>query len=232
MGEAVEFSWSSECTLRVDVTGPDDAGVERRVLGLLDELRAATPVSGVIVRDLVPAYATLTVVFEPGPLEPGPAERWVREAADRSKGRQPPPGRVVRIPVCYGGEFGPDLDALASLAGLTPAQVIERHSGAAYRVRYLGFVPGFAYLAGLPIELHAPRLDKPRQAVPAGGVGIAGNQTGVYPRATPGGWRLIGRTPLRLFDPDRDPPNLLGLGDQVRFEPISPNEFTSLEGGA
>ena len=132
----------------------------------------------------------------------------------------PPQPRLINIPVRYGGTDGPDLQSVAEFHCITPQQVIEDHTSALYRVSFLGFVPGFAYLSGLPESLVTPRLTSPRKIVPAGSVGIAGNQSGVYPFATPGGWRLIGRTPESMFDPGREPMSLLETGDHVRFIPL------------
>jgi len=136
-------------------------------------------------------------------------------------GQQPlPQARRVEIPVCYGGEWGPDLDFVARHAGLTTAEVIRRHAAAEYTVYMMGFLPGFPYLGGLDVSIAAPRLETPRRRVPAGSVGIAGEQTGIYPLASPGGWRLIGRTEVALFDLTARPPCLLAPGDQVQFIPI------------
>src|SRR5204862_8343683 len=140
-----------------------------------------------------------------------------------------PEPRRVEIPVCYGGEFGPDLAAVCARRGITQARAIEVHSSVEYLVYFLGFVPGFAYLGELPEELVMPRLAAPRKRVPAGSVGIAGNQTGVYPFATPGGWRLIGRSPLKMFRDEREGFSLLVIGDRVRFAPISAERFGELE---
>ena len=137
----------------------------------------------------------------------------------------PAPSRVVEIPVCYGGEFGEDLSFVAARAGLSVDDVIARHAAASYRVAMLGFSPGFPFLLGLPPELACARRDTPRRAVAAGSVGIAGGQTGVYPVESPGGWQLIGRTPLALFDAQGDPPALLQPGDGVRFVAIAEAEF-------
>lgn len=133
--------------------------------------------------------------------------------------------RVVRIPVCYGGEFGPDLDEVARCHGLTADEVIRLHTCHEYKVYMLGFAPGFAYLGGLPDRLHTPRLRVPRTQIPAGSVGIGGEQTGVYPLSTPGGWNLIGRTPIDLFRPWETSPTVLQAGDLVRFDSISAREF-------
>jgi len=134
--------------------------------------------------------------------------------------RTAPPGPLIEVPVRYGGTDGPDLAEVAQHAGLTPEEVVRVHAGAEYSVYMVGFSPGFPYLGGLPAQLAMPRRDSPRLAVPAGSVGIGGKQTGIYPIESPGGWRIIGRTSLQLFQPERDPPTLLQLGDRVRFVPI------------
>lgn len=137
--------------------------------------------------------------------------------------------RLIELPICYDGEFGPDLDEVAHHADLGPDDVIARHLAAEYLVAMLGFSPGFPYLRGLPPELAAPRRASPRLKIPAGSVGIAGTQTGIYPQATPGGWQLIGRTPACLFALDQSPPALLQPGDRVRFRRIDTAEFTALQ---
>ncbi|WIG55610.1 MAG: Allophanate hydrolase 2 subunit 1 [Rhodanobacteraceae bacterium] len=134
----------------------------------------------------------------------------------------------MAIPVCYGGDCGPDIDAIAEHAGLVRDEVIARHAAAEYTVAMLGFAPGFPYLLGLDAALHVPRRATPRTRVPAGSVAIGGAQTGIYPCELPGGWHLIGRTPLALFDPRRDPPCLLAPGDRVRFRAIDAGEFARL----
>jgi inhibitor of KinA len=131
--------------------------------------------------------------------------------------------------VCYGGEFGPDLQEVAVLHGLPAQRIIELHSSRTYHAYFLGFAPGFAYLGDLADEIATPRLATPRKIVPARSVGIAGKQTAVYPFATPGGWRLIGRTPLRVFSPEREPMEMIAIGDEVRFRAISAEEFRALE---
>jgi inhibitor of KinA len=134
----------------------------------------------------------------------------------------------MEIPVCYGGTHGPDLDDVAARHGITPDEVVRLHTGANYRVYMLGFAPGFAYLGGLSEMIATPRRPEPRTAVPSGSVGIGGSQTGIYPMVLPGGWQLIGRTPLVLFDATRSSPTLLSVGDTVTFRAISPNEYAGL----
>lgn len=139
--------------------------------------------------------------------------------------------RLVKLPVCYGGEWGPDLEEVSRHCRLAPEEVIALHSGADYTIYMIGFAPGFPYMGGLPERLATPRRETPRVRVAAGSVGIGGGQTGVYPLETPGGWQLIGRTPLSLFRPDREPPVLLAAGDRVRFVPVSEECFRELEEG-
>ena len=145
------------------------------------------------------------------------------DGADTAAGE----GRLVTIPVCYGGDFGPDLPFVAKHTGLTEAEVIALHTGREYRIYMLGFLPGFPYLGGLDERLFTPRLNTPRTAIPAGAVGIGGEQTGIYPIASPGGWQLIGRTPRKLFDPESGALPYTA-GDRIKFEPITAAEFAAL----
>jgi inhibitor of KinA len=194
----------------------------RRLLRLLE----LEPIAG--VRNLHPAYCSLLVKFDPLKMRYEKLEEKLRENLDRLSEVKLPEPRQVEIPVCYGGEFGPDLEDVAAMKEMTPERVIELHASATYLVYFLGFVPGFAYLGELPQELVAPRLATPRKKVPAGSVAIAGKQTGVYPFETPGGWRLLGRTPLAMFRTDRDGWSLLSIGDRVRFVPVSRERFVEL----
>jgi len=195
---------------------------------------------GPAVLDAVPAYGSVAVFYDPARVAAGqgtPYERMCRAigphcsrapgVARRRLRRLAPAGRNVEIPVCYGGAFGPDLDAVAARSGLSPEAVVALFGAAEYAVQAIGFSPGFPYMAGLPKKLHTPRKDTPRDSVPAGSVGIAGAQACVYPIATPGGWNLIGRTPLRLFRAEDTPPALLQTGDRVSFKAITPEEFAA-----
>lgn len=205
-----------------DVVTPE---IEIGVLGLFQALRARNDAR---IRNLHPAYASLLVDFDPLTLKHAEVESMVASAAADGAGHIASEGRLVEIPVSYGGEFGPDLQDVASHAGLSPDDVVRVHSGGGYRVRFLGFTAGFAYLSGLPEALSMPRLATPRRTVAAGSVGIAGAQTGVYPAETPGGWRLIGRTPVRMFDPKESQPTRVMPGDAVRFVEISREEYERL----
>jgi inhibitor of KinA len=181
------------------------------------------------VRDVVPAYRSVTIYFDPLRADTRRLEA-VAHAAGEAPAPDTEPGREIAIPLCYDGDFGPDLGDVARFARMDEAGVVARHSAGRYRVYMMGFVPGFAYMGVVDERIAAPRRETPRLRVPAGSVGIAGAQTGIYPRETPGGWQLIGRTPLTLFDPTRDEPCLLAPGDAVRFEPIDRAAFDRLAG--
>jgi len=195
----------------------------RKLLRLLE----AKPVAG--IRNLHPAYCSVLVKFDPLKWRHEQLEEILKQYFRGLEDVPLPEPRQVEIPVCYGGEHGPDLIDVSEIHRMTPAQVIELHSSTTYVVYFLGFVPGFAYLGELPEALVTPRLPTPRRNVPSGSVGIAGRQTGVYPVATPGGWRLLGRTPLSIFRPEQDGFSLLSIGDRVRFTPINQQQFAALE---
>ena len=218
-----------DCAILVVLTAKTHAAALDAVERLAWALNAA-PLAG--VSDIVPAYTTVTVHYEPAQVPAGagtPFERvrrWIQSAPAAPAGVKRPPAREVVIPVCYGGEYGPDLAVVAQHTQLTEAEVIRLHTKAVYRVAAVGFSPGFPYLLGLSPKLATPRRATPRPAVPAGSVGIGGEQTGVYPSATPGGWVLIGRTPVRLFRPeDEVEPTLLKAGDTVKFTAITPQQM-------
>jgi inhibitor of KinA len=208
-----------DAALLVTIGDASDEATRRRVA------RAARLLSP--LGECVPGFTTLTLHLSGA--EPA--------GLDALLARVDEPGvddvavRLVEIPVCYAAAFAPDLEVVSRHTGLPAEEVVRRHAAKEYRVHLLGFIPGFPYLAGLDPGLATPRRDTPRSALPPGSVGIGGAQTGVYPMSSPGGWQLIGRTPLRLFDPHRDPPALLRPGDRVRFRPIDEAEYRVLEAG-
>ena len=207
---------------------PSNAQANQNVRKLL-QLLQSLPIPN--VRNLHPAYCTLLVRFDALQSRHEDIEVKLREYLKRIDEVPLPEARLVEIPVCYGGALGPDLDEVAELHGITPEQVVELHTSTDYLVYFLGFVPGFAYLGELPATLVTPRLATPRHAVPRGSVGIAGNQTGVYPCETPGGWRLLGRTPLCMIQRTSEGLSLLSIGDRVRFKAISGEQFDALQAG-
>ena len=185
------------------------------------------------ILNLHPAYATLLIDFDPLRLPADELRARVLELAETGGASSAEAARApVKIPVCYGGELGPDLGDVAQHCGLSPEQVVERHSGTVYTVYFIGFSPGFPYMGGLPESLATPRLKTPRTSVPARSVGIGGSQTGLYPMQWSGGWRLLGRTPLRMFDPAANPPSRLQPGDLAKFEPITRETFDAMLAGS
>lgn len=203
--------------LLVELEPVIDPVINERAIALAQRLRRRAARG---IRDVAPGYCTVGVHFDPLQTDLAALERAIADEARGLESIDEVPARTpIEIPVIYGGRHGPDLNAVATHAGCTAAEVIERHAARTYRVYMLGFVPGFAYLGRVDASIAMPRHRAPRERVPAGSVGIAGEQTGVYPVASPGGWQLIGHTATVMFDPDRAQPSLLAPGDLVRFVP-------------
>lgn len=224
----------SECSILLRFGESIDRSCNDRVHAAARSLRSP-PIHGII--ELVPAYASLAVYYDPA--------QWIDRSVDQSAAQRITNAvlqrlaehagdtvqmskRIVEIPVCYEPEFGMDLLESSRTLGMRVDELVARHANGDYRVAMLGFAPGFPYLLGLDPGLQLPRRSQPRLRVPAGSVAIGGAQTGVYPTELPGGWHLIGRTPRRLFDANRLPPQLLNAGDRVNFVPISPEQFDAL----
>ncbi len=239
---AVNFIPLGEAAVLVEMGKAIEPAVHCRVKALADYLDQ-NPFPGMI--EYVAAFTSVTVFYDPVAVKlscancSGEDKRTAFETVvailrDLIAGQGSVPEnepKVVEIPVCYGGEFGPDLEYVAEHNKLSTEEVVSIHSGGRYLVYMIGFAPGFPYLGGLDERLATPRRQSPRMEIPARTVGIAGMQTGVYPIATPGGWQLIGRTPLELFRPNDDPPSLLQAGDIVKFRPISLKEYQESRGG-
>jgi inhibitor of KinA len=207
------FRYASDQSLMVYLGDQINLDTHHRVLKLL-RLLEAEPIPG--VRNLHPAYTSILIVFDPLAQEHKNIEHIVAAYLDRLDDVNLPDPRTVEIPVIYDG---PDLSDVAKIHSMTTDRVVEIHSQTTYLVYFVGFVPGFAYLGGLPAELATPRLEAPRTRVPKGSVAIGGTQTGIYPFETPGGWRIIGKTPIEIFDPESAELSRLRIGDQVRFRP-------------
>ncbi|CAD5244657.1 5-oxoprolinase subunit PxpB [Thermococcus camini] len=218
----MEFKPLGDSTLLISLGEVIDEEINERIHSLA---RAIEKANFEWLIEVVPAYSSLAVIYDPVLIDFESVKRAVEGVEFTSERFE---GKLVEVPVVYGGEYGPDLEFVAEHNGLTVDDVIEIHSKPTYRVYFLGFLPGFAYLGGMDDRIATPRLEKPRLKVPAGSVGIAGKQTGIYPLGSPGGWRLIGRTPLKLFDPSKEPPTLLQPGDRVRFVPVDEEEFREL----
>ncbi len=208
------FLPAGDSSILVELGERIDPRINRMAHALAEALRGADGLG-----ESVPGYASLLVYYDPFLLGYDETLERIRRGLEQIDPEDLPAARFVEIPVSYGGAEGPDLEFVARHCGLSPAEVIARHSQVEYSVYFLGFLPGFPYLGGLDPAIAVPRLETPRTRIPAGSVGIAAEQTGVYPLESPGGWRIIGRTQVRLFDEQRDPPAVLRPGDHVRFVP-------------
>ncbi len=227
----MEFTFSplSEQALVIEVGSAINVITEqavRKISALLEQ----QPPDWLI--EFIPAFTTVTVFYDPCLLRQREVEQALRLLLEDLSDIEPPEPRLIEIPVCYGGEFGPDLEFVARHNNLTEEQVIRIHLSGTYRVHMIGFAPGFPFMGGMSEKIAAPRRSSPRLRIPERSVGIAGMQTGVYPIETPGGWQLIGRTPLRLFRPDQDIPSLLMAGDEIHFTQISEDEYHKQEATA
>jgi len=184
-------------------------------------------IEGVV--DMIPAFCSLLINYDPRVISfyelKKRLEHLVKLDAKAGKNRK----KIYEIPVCYGGEYGPDMENIAKNAGLTEEEVIKIHSSRDYLIYMLGFLPGFCYLGGLDERIHTPRLANPRIKINAGSVGIGGSQTGIYPLDSPGGWQLMGMTPVKTYDPDREIPILVEAGDYIRFVPVDEAEYNRIK---
>lgn len=221
------LTWTSERSIRIEPGGPPAPASPGLVRAIATAIAPNRPRW---IEDIIPSGRSLLVLIDPLRVEPDLAESFLRAvtASPSTPAHPIDPPREIIIPVCYDPALAPDLEPLATRLNRTPEDIARLHASAEYTVECLGFSPGFAYLLGLPAPLHLPRRDSPRPRVPTGSVAIAGERSGVYPQSTPGGWHLIGRTPMTLFDPSRDKPALLSVADTVRFRPIPRSEFDRL----
>lgn len=218
----IQIVSAGDSALVVELEERIDRAVNARAIAIADAVRSAQ-LRG--VRDVVPTYRSVAIHFDPLRLDYDALIARVERAAEEASRAAVVDSAPVRIPVCYGGDLGPDLPAVAAFASASEDDVVRRHVAPTYRVFMLGFVAGFAYLGSVDERIAIARRATPRVRVPVGSVGIAGGQTGIYPAETPGGWQLIGRTPLKPFDPDRSDPFLLKAGDAVEFYAIDRAEY-------
>ena len=223
--ERAFFRTAGDRGLLVEYGDEINPAVNHKVRSMAIVVKQGAPAG---VTEVIPTYRSLLIVYDPLVTTPFALQQTLTTLEERLPEVKIPPPNIVDIPVCYGGEFGPDIQFVAESHNLTVDEVIRVHSEPEYLIYMIGFTPGFPFLGGLPEALHTPRLETPRTLVPEGSVGIANAQTGVYPVSSPGGWQLIGRTPLRLFAPDRPNAFLFQAGDLIRFRPISKDEYRRL----
>jgi len=216
------FRLSGDRGLLVELGEDIDLEVNRRVRRMAVLLEHDAP-GGIL--EVITAYRSLMLVYDPAMLAPQAIEDTIRRLEEGLDRVELPRERIIEIPVCYGGEHGPDLPFVAERNGLSQEEAVRLHSEVDYPIYMLGFTPGFPYLGGLDERLHTPRRQTPRSRVPQGSVGIANAQTGIYPVSSPGGWQLIGRTPWQLFSPSKDWPVPYKPGDRLRFKPIHAGEY-------
>ena len=218
----VRFLWNGDSALSVEFGNEISPSINARVQALRIAIEQH-PIPGVV--ETVPSYRALMVCYQPKRIGYERLVSRLKDMLDRLDRIVIPPSEVLEIPVLYGGEMGPDLEFVAQHAGKTEAEVVEIHSAPEYLIYMLGFAPGFTYLGGMNQSIATPRLETPRICIPAGSVGIAGSQTGIYPVDSPGGWQLIGRTPVCLYNPDRAVPILPQAGQYIKFYPIDQAEY-------
>jgi len=180
------------------------------------------------VRELIPTYRLLMIRYNPWQTKPAELQQTLDKLEADWETIELPPAKVVEIPVCYGGELGPDIEIVAQTNQISQAEVVRLHTSVDYPIYMIGFTPGYPFMGGLPEKLFAPRRKTPRTHVPKGSVAVANNQTGIYPVASPGGWQIIGRTPMRLFAPEREKPFLYDVGDKIRFRAIERDTFEKM----
>jgi len=221
-----EYRIMGDRALLVELGDHIGMDLHRKVSALFLALNDA-PLEGVV--EIIPAYGSLLIIFDPLRTRPSLVQEQVRVILKTLDPSRIPEARTLEIPVVYGGEYGPDLDWVAGYHGITPEEVVRLHTSVVYHVYMIGFMPGFPYMGELPKALVTPRKETPRTAVPQGSVALAQAQTGIYPSRSPGGWQIIGRTPRRLFDASRWPPALLQMGDQVRFIAVTEEEMEGWE---
>jgi inhibitor of KinA len=226
MYDRVRFLLAGDMAVVVEAGNAISPEINRKVRNLTLALQREG-VAG--VTEIVPTYRSLLVYYDPLRLPLEALQERIRDLENRLDETALPSPRLAEIPTVYGGEFGPDLDHVAEHGGLTTSEVVEIHAATDYLIYMMGFTPGFLYLGGMSPRIATPRLQTPRTLIPAGSVGIAQEQTGIYPVESPGGWQLIGRTPVRIFNPQENPPVIVEAGDYIRFVPIPENGYRAVE---
>ncbi len=226
MYDKVKFLIASDTSICVEFGNEISKEINAKIRAFEDTLKDH-PIEG--IEETVPTYRSVLVHYNPGIVTFAELAEKLSEIIEKSGNVEASEGELVRVPVCYGGEYGPDLEYVAEYHNMTAEEVISIHTGAECLIYMLGFTPGFSYMGGMDPRIATPRLKTPRVKIPAGSVGIAAGQTGIYPIDSPGGWQLIGRTPWKLYDPHREPAVLFEAGQRVQFYAITEEEFKRME---
>lgn len=226
MAQAIRILTAGDSSLLVEFGKEISPEINRRIANTVQLMREQQ-IEGVV--DVIPAFCSLLINYDPRVISYEKMKKRIQALVrvDIKGGKASK--RLFEIPVVYGGDYGPDLAFIAQNAGLSQEEVIKIHSSSDYLIYMLGFLPGFCYLGGLDERIHTPRLSTPRIKIPAGSVGIGGSQTGIYPLDSPGGWQLMGMTPVKTYDPDREVPILVEAGDYIRFVPIDEAEYLRIK---
>ena len=224
--EDIKICTAGDSSLLIQFGQEISPEINARITAFVHLLRVQH-VEGVI--DLIPAFTSLLINYDPRVVNYRTLKSRIEKLLKLDVGGETSSSRIFEIPVCYGGEYGPDLENIAKHANLTPQEVIDIHCSRDYLIYMLGFLPGFSYLGGLDERIHTPRLANPRIRIPAGSVGIGGSQTGIYPLDSPGGWQLLGLTPVKTYDPEREVPILFEAGDYIRFIPVTEADFLEIK---
>ncbi len=223
-----EIEWNGDSAVTFFFDAAVGEELTSHIQSLAEAFKSTFPI---IITEAIPAYQSLTICFDALAIETGTIEASLRQVVDQAitKTTKTVASRLIEIPVCYQGVYAPDLERLAEYCKLRPAEVIQQHAQKDYLVNMLGFLPGFPYLSGLPEQLHCPRKETPTLKIVAGSVGIGGNQTGIYPVDSPGGWHIIGQTPIAIFKPAAKEPFIAQALDKIRFVPIDIAKFEQLK---
>ena len=224
--EEVKISTAGDSALLIEFGQEISPEINARITAFVHLLKAQH-IEG--VQDLIPAFTSLLINYDPRVVNYKSLTKRLQKLLKLDVNEEASASRVFEITVCYGGEYGPDIEDIAKNAGLSEEEVFKIHSSKDYLIYMLGFLPGFSYLGGLDERIQTPRLANPRIKIPAGSVGIGGSQTGIYPLDSPGGWQLLGLTPVKTYDPERENPILFEAGDYIRFVPVSEEEYLKIK---